>query len=87
MPLATLPGVAEVRSAGLLGAIEIDGALLAEAPTLPDRIVLEARRRGVLTRALRGTSLQLSPAFVASDDEIRGMVAGLGEAVETVTSG
>ena len=35
----------------------------------------------MLTRALRGVALQISPAFVATDDELRAMVAGLAEAV------
>jgi adenosylmethionine-8-amino-7-oxononanoate aminotransferase len=77
-PLAELPGVAEVRHAGLLGAIELEPGVSADAA------VLGARERGVLTRALRGTALQLSPAYIATDDELRAMVAGLAEAVDAV---
>ena len=45
-----------------------------------------ARERGVLTRALRGTALQISPAFVTTDDELRAMVAALAEAVDAVVT-
>ena len=48
--------------------------------------MLAARERGVLTRALRGTALQISPAFITTDDELRAMVAGLAEAVDAVVS-
>ena len=79
-PVAELPGVAEVRHAGLLGAIELEPGFSADAA------VLAARERGVLTRALRGTALQISPAFITTDDELRAMVAGLAEAVDAVVS-
>jgi adenosylmethionine-8-amino-7-oxononanoate aminotransferase len=80
-PVADLPGVAEVRSAGLLGAIELDAELLRDRPGLPDEVVRVARRYGVMTRALRGVALQLSPPFVSEPDELRRMVGGIAEAV------
>ena len=80
-PVAELPGVAEVRHAGLLGAIELEPGCRRR-----DAAVLAARERGVLTRALRGTALQFSPAFIATDDELRAMVAGLAEAVDAVVT-
>ena len=48
--------------------------------------MLAARERGVLTRALRGTALQFSPAFVATDDDLRAMVAAVAEAVDAVVA-
>ncbi len=76
-PLRCLDGVADVRSAGLAGAVELDPALLAASPGAPAAAVLEARRHGVLTRALRGVALQLSPPFVVTPDELEEIVAGV----------
>jgi adenosylmethionine-8-amino-7-oxononanoate aminotransferase len=80
-PVADVPGVAEVRAVGLLGAIELDAELLRDRPGLPDEVVRIARRYGVMTRALRGVALQLSPPFVSEPDELRRMVGGIAEAV------
>ena len=73
-------GVAETRHAGLLAAIEL------EAGISPDAVAAAARERGVLTRALRGVALQISPAFVSTDDELRAMVAAIAEAVDAVVA-
>lgn len=68
-PLADHPLVAEVRAGlGLLGAVELTPEALA-AGALP-RAVAEIRARGVLTRAVRGVGLQVSPPFVITADEI-----------------
>ena len=50
-PLRELTGVADVRSVGLAGAVELDGGLLADNPAAGAAVVLAARRRGVLTPA------------------------------------
>jgi len=69
--LADLPAVHEVRSGvGLLAAVEIDPERRAADPGLMDRLVVECRERGVLTRALAGHSLQVSPPFVITEEEI-----------------
>jgi adenosylmethionine-8-amino-7-oxononanoate aminotransferase len=87
-PIAEVEGVAGVRGAGLLGAIELEPALLERHPTLGDEVARAARRRGVLTRVLRGVALQLSPAFVAEQSELEAMVEGLAGAIEeTVAAG
>jgi putrescine---pyruvate transaminase len=87
-PLASLEGVAEVRSAGLAGAIEIDGTLLSARPSLPAEIMLAARRHGVVTRVLRGVALQLSPPFVVTEAELVAIVGGIAAAIrETVAAG
>src|SRR5262249_9096005 len=65
--LATLesaPLVAETRAVGLLGAVELG------EPGLADRLVAELQDDGVLVRGLVGRSLQISPPFVISEDEI-----------------
>ena len=70
-PVARPPGVAEVRHAGLLGAIELDADAARRAP--------DRRRRGrcsppASTASSRArcaaTALQISPAFVTTDDEL-----------------
>ena len=88
-PLRDIPGVADVRSVGLAGAVELDAALLAEHPAAGWSVVLGARRHGVLTRLLRGVALQISPPFVVTEDELRKIVAGIAaslQAVEAVSS-
>jgi adenosylmethionine-8-amino-7-oxononanoate aminotransferase len=85
-PLAGLPGVADVRSVGLAGAIELDADLLAERPTAGAEVVLAARRHGVLTRVLRGVALQLSPPFVVGEDELAAMIGGIEAALRDVVT-
>jgi putrescine---pyruvate transaminase len=83
-PLADLPLVHEVRSGvGLLAAVEVDPERRSADPGLLDRIVADCRERGVLTRALAGHSLQVSPAFVITEDEI----ARVAEAFAAALSG
>ena len=88
-PLAELDGVAEVRSAGLAGAVELDAE--------PARGEHPARRRGsgrrgahadgVITRALRGVALQISPPLVVTEDELAAIVEGIAAAAhETVST-
>ena len=85
-PLRGLDGVADVRSAGLAGAVELDPALLAASPGAPAAAVKEARRHGVLTRALRGVALQLSPPFVVAPDELEEIVAGVAAGVRAAAA-
>lgn len=85
-PLGELDGVAEVRSAGLAGAVELDGDLLAASPGAPMAAVLEARRHGVLTRALRGVALQLSPPFVVEPEELEAIIAGVAAGVRAAAA-
>ena len=85
-PLRGLDGVADVRSAGLAGAVELDPDLLAASPGAPAAAVLEARRHGVLTRALRGVALQLSPPFVVAPDELEEIVAGVAAGVRAAAA-
>jgi adenosylmethionine-8-amino-7-oxononanoate aminotransferase len=76
-PLRGEDGVADVRSVGLAAAVELDGDLVAANPALPTAAALGARRRGVLTRPIRGVALQISPPFVITEDEL----ARIGDAV------
>ena len=72
-PLADHTLVSEVRTCGLLAGIEIDGEALGRAPDLADALVNDARERGVLTRMLVGNTIQVSPPFVISEAELRGL--------------
>jgi putrescine---pyruvate transaminase len=85
--LADIDGVAEVRCAGLAAAVELDADLLAENPAAPMAAVLAARSHGVLTRALRGVALQISPPLVVTAEELEaivdGVAAGVREAATT----
>jgi len=64
--------VSDVRSgAGLLAAVTIDPEILAADPTTMPRLVGALRSRGVLTRPLVDGSLQISPSFVITREELQ----------------
>jgi putrescine---pyruvate transaminase len=70
-PLRDLPIVSAVRAGvGLLAAVEIDADSRASDPGLMERIIRDCRDRGVLTRALAGHSLQISPPFVIEEGDL-----------------
>ncbi len=80
------PLVGEVRTVGLTAAVAIAPDRLAADPSLPARVVGAALRHGVATRVLRGHAIQISPAFVITEDEISTMVDGIGSALEDVAA-
>jgi adenosylmethionine-8-amino-7-oxononanoate aminotransferase len=86
-PLRELPGVADVRSVGLAGAVELDAGLLAEHPTAGASVVVAARGHGILSRLLRGVALQISPPFVVTEDELARIVDAIGAALREVVPG
>lgn len=63
--------VSETRVAGFLGGIELTDAVTAEAMT--DRLL----EHGFITRPLRGNTIQLSPPFVTTDQELIDLVAAV----------
>lgn len=84
-PLASHALVSEVRAGlGVLAAVQISPDALAEDATLTDRAVSLAREHGVLTRALVGGGLQVSPALVIDDAGLAELVEGLREALDDV---
>jgi len=85
-PIRDLPGVADVRSAGLAGAVELDAALLAAHPSFGMATVAAARRHGLITRLLRGVALQISPPLVVTEDELTAIVGRIGAAVTEVVA-
>lgn len=72
--LAGIDAITETRSAGLLAGIALREDLSAE--TITDALVSD----GFITRPLRGNTVQLSPPFITTDDELRDLVG----AVKTV---
>jgi adenosylmethionine-8-amino-7-oxononanoate aminotransferase len=82
--LSAHPLVGEVRSAGLMAGVEVDGEARAAAPDLVERVATEARERGVLLRPLLGHTLQISPPFVITPEEIRHLVDVLHESFDAV---
>jgi adenosylmethionine-8-amino-7-oxononanoate aminotransferase len=71
------PLVAETRTVGLTGAVELTEDALRADPGAPDKAAVNARRHGVLTRNLRGRALQISPPFVITESEIGQMADGI----------
>jgi adenosylmethionine-8-amino-7-oxononanoate aminotransferase len=67
--------VVDVRVAGLLGGVTLADHLTAEH-VADDMIDL-----GFITRPLRGNTLQISPPFIVSDDELVAFVAAIEHAV------
>jgi putrescine---pyruvate transaminase len=87
-PLAGHPLVSEVRAGtGLLAAVEIAEDARAADPGIGPRLVSAIRERGVITRLLRGTALQISPPFVITEEEIGRIAAVFADAFGAVTRG
>jgi len=86
-PLAEHHLVSEVRAGvGLLGAVQIDPAVLAVDSGVTARVVGAMRRNGVLSRALIDGSVQVSPPFVVSDDEIAQAAAVIATSLDQVAA-
>ena len=81
------PLVEATRTAGLLGAVQLAADARAAEPGLVDRIVSELQDDGVLLRGLVGHSLQISPPFVISEDEIALLGERIAGALERVGAG
>jgi adenosylmethionine-8-amino-7-oxononanoate aminotransferase len=71
------PSVTEVRVAGFLGGISLSDDLKAEQ-TCDELLDL-----GFISRPLRGNTLQISPPFVTSDDDLRAFVAAIDHVLAT----
>ena len=85
VPLSEIDGVAETRSVGLAAAVELDATLLADNPGAAAAATLAARRHGVLTRALRGVALQISPPFTVTESELATIVSGIAAGIREIT--
>jgi len=78
------PAVGDVRHAGLLAGVELDPELVAARPDTPARAVAAAREVGVLTRAIGGPGLQISPPFVIDEAGLHEIVAAFRQALDAV---
>ncbi|WP_300267085.1 aminotransferase class III-fold pyridoxal phosphate-dependent enzyme [Microbacterium sp.] len=67
--------VIDVRSAGFLGGVTLAGHLAAER--VADQII----ELGFISRPLRGNTLQISPPFIVTDDEVRTFVSAIEQAI------
>ncbi len=61
---------------GFLGALVLDSERLAADPDLPTKAYKAARTRGVISRAIGGDALQISPPLTMSDTEFDQMLDG-----------
>lgn len=83
--LATNPLVTEVRCGlGLLAAVQFDPARVERDPGIVDRAIGALRDRGVLTRAVAGHGLQISPPLNISLADIDEIVARFHAALAAV---
>jgi putrescine aminotransferase len=69
-PLVELDGVEEVRTAGLLAGIQLDGAWFEARGVAPARVADDLRGRGQLTRLLAVGALQFSPPFITTEEQV-----------------
>ena len=76
------PLVRETRAIGLTAAVEVEAEALERKAGLPDRVVLLARKHGLLTRSLRGCALHISPPFVIEPRQIDTLVDALHQALD-----
>jgi adenosylmethionine-8-amino-7-oxononanoate aminotransferase len=87
-PLEKHSSVAEVRSGtGVLAAVQLAPDVLAEEPGAAGRLMLAARRRGIMSRALAPGALQVSPPLVLDHTEVQELAAGLDGALEDLEAG
>ncbi len=88
--VAALPHVAEVRQRGVMVGVELAAGGL-ERPFGPDlrvarRVIMAARRRGVIARPL-GDVVVLNPPLVMADEDADRVVEVLAESIREVTAG
>ena len=87
-PLEAHPMVGEVRSGtGVLAAVQIDPSVLEDDPGAVARVVLAARKHGIMSRALGPGALQISPPLVLGSDELEELAVGLLAALDHVEAG
>jgi putrescine aminotransferase len=87
VPLRSHAWVSDVRSGvGLLAAVTIDPQVLAADATAMPRLITALRERGVLTRGLADGSLQISPPFVVTRDELHVLAHAIDDALAVLGS-
>jgi putrescine---pyruvate transaminase len=84
-PLADHELVGEVRAGtGLLAAVEIAQDARARDPGIGTRLVAEVRERGVITRLVGGSALQVSPPFIVTEPEVERIAETFAAALDAV---
>jgi putrescine aminotransferase len=84
-PLTDHPLVTELRGGvGVMAAVQIDPAVVEADPGLPNRAVLAARGAGVITRALGGGGLQVSPPLTITRGQLADLAAGIATGLDAV---
>ena len=84
--LESHPLVAEVRGGvGLMAAVALDDNALAAQPSLARDFWLEARRQGVLTRALHD-GVAIAPPLIVTDTEQEFLIDRLGRALDAIVT-
>lgn len=79
--------VRDVRGGvGLLAAVSLHDAVIAEDPGVMPRLIAALRRRGVLTRMLADGGLQISPPFVVTRDDLQLLGRAIDEALTELGS-
>ena len=78
--------MSEVRTGvGLLAAVQIDPTRVETDPSLPGRAATACRDEGgVITRALAGGGLQISPPLVISEEQLEELAVGLRAGLDAV---
>lgn len=83
-PLAASELVGQVRTVGLLGAVQLKADAVAADPTLGPRLMSQLRGRGVLTRLLADNSIQVSPPFVVTAADLALLATAIAESLAAV---
>jgi putrescine aminotransferase len=87
MPLTQHDLVHTVRAGvGLLAAVQLEPEALAQRPDLGLVLVKHVRERGVITRMLADGSVQISPPFVVTREDMRTIASAIDEALVEVGS-
>lgn len=82
-PLTSHSLVSEVRAGlGMLAAIQLDADVLQERPGLPGEVITALRRHGVVTRAIAGGAIQISPSLIFDRSHIRELHDALAAALD-----
>ena len=86
--LADHPLVSEVRAGvGLLAAVQVDPDVASSDPEVVGRVIGQLRARGVLTRGLVDGSLQVSPPFVVTVEQLKAAASATSDAFDASTRG
>jgi putrescine---pyruvate transaminase len=87
-PLADHELVSEVRAGlGVVAGVQIDPDIVAEDPTIAERVGAAAREAGVLVRPLAGGTLGMSPPLIITRSELDEITSALQVALDTVAAG